>query len=201
MWAIESRRSGGLLLLAPGSSTATEPQVPRWETGKELLTEEEPSSIFGVPVEMNALRVPAKLALVVLLATGCVQRVLQVPVPYRVRADAGPATLSCARMELTDLGFVFTEEPAARNALGQRGTGRGSRENALEFVRLELSGEGNRQVLQLTIGTTNRRSILEPDALPLEIGSLASPSRQSIEEVDELMARCQRPPFSVSMGG
>ena len=44
----------------------------------------------------------------------------------------------------------------------------------MEFVRLELSGEGNRQVLELTIGMTNRRSILEPEALPLEIGSLMS---------------------------
>jgi len=149
---------------------------------------------------MNALHVPAKLALVVLLATGCVQRVLQVPVPYRTRADAGPETLSCATTVLTDLGFVFPEETDAGNALGRRVTGRGSRRNLLEFVRLKLSGEGNRQILDLTIGVTNRRSAVEPDALPLEIGSLMSPSRQSIDEVDALMARCQRPPFSGGTG-
>lgn len=149
---------------------------------------------------MNALRMPAQLALVVLLATGCVQRVLQVPMPYRTRADAGPTTLSCATTELTDLGFAFTEEPDAGNARGQRVTGRGSRPNSLEFVRLELSGEGDRQILELTIGVTNRRSVLEPDALPLEIGNVMSPSRQSINEVDALMARCQRPPFSGGTG-
>lgn len=143
---------------------------------------------------MTARRLLGALALSVLASTGCAQRFLQVPVPYKTKAEAGPDTWACTVTGLGGLGFVFTEEPEAGDALGRRVTARGTGRNHIEFVRLKLMGdEDDERILEVSLGISTRRTALEPDAT-LAIGSLESPSRQSIQELDELMARCQRSP-------
>ncbi len=148
---------------------------------------------------MKPLRLCATLVVMVLVVAGCAQRFLQVPIPYKTKADAGPETWSCVTMGLADLGFVFSEGLDPEDSLGRRVTARGSGRNHLEFVRLKLSEEDDGQVLEMSLGISTRRTALDPDS-PLAIGSLGSPSRQSIGEVDALMARCQRSPIFGGMG-
>lgn len=138
----------------------------------------------------------ACLVLLVLMTTACLPRVLQVPVAYRMRANASSESLRCAEREFAELGFAFAEEPDTRLALGRRVTRRGTQTRNQEVVRLELSGDDDAQVLLLTLGIATGSGALEPDALPMAVGSLKSPSRQSIKEADDIMARCQASPLS-----
>lgn len=137
----------------------------------------------------------AWLPLLAIITTACFPRGLQVPVAYRIRADASPESLPCAKREFVELGFAFFGEPNPREALGRRVTRRGTRTRRQEVVRLEISGDGDARVLDLAIGIATGRGALEPDALPMAVGSLTSPSRQSMEEADDVMARCQASPF------
>ena len=145
---------------------------------------------------MNMPTTRAWLPLLALMTTACFPRGIQVPVAYRIRADAGSESLPCAKREFAELGFTFVEEPDTRKALGRRVTGRGTRTTSQEILRLELSEDGDAQVLELTLGIATGRGALEPDALPMAFGSLTSPSRQSINEADDVMARCQASPLS-----
>ena len=96
-----------------------------------------------------------------------------------------------------ELGFAFVEEPDTRQARGRRVTRRGTQTRSQEVVRLHLSGDGDAQVLELAIGIATGRGALEPDALPMGLGTLSSPSLlQSINEADDVMARCQASPVS-----
>ena len=143
---------------------------------------------------------PARLLLLLLLpllTAGCLPKGVDIPMAYTTRANASPESLPCAKRKLAALGFQFVEEPDLDDeASATRVTRRGTQTRLQEVVRLELSGEGNRRVLELTLGISRGRGALEPDATPLSIGSLSAPSRQSINEVDDVMARCQRSPLS-----
>ena len=145
---------------------------------------------------MNGPPLSVGLTLVALIASACVPRALQLPMPYTTRADADAETLPCAKTALVDLGFVFEEGPDAARALGRRVTRRGTRDRAQEVVRLELSGKDDRRVLELEIGINNGRGAPDPGTTPKSILSLTSPSRQTIAEVDAIMARCQGSPLS-----
>lgn len=160
-----------------------------------------PRRLVSIDSEARASLPPVKLALLVLLIAGCFPRGVDVPVAYTTRARAGTESLSCAKRELTDLGFQFREERAQDDkATGTRVSRRGTQTRLLEVALLELSGEGDRRILKLTLGVIRGRGSLAPDATPLAVGSLSAPSRQSIREVDEVMARCQRSPMSGGEG-
>lgn len=137
----------------------------------------------------------AWLPLLAIMTAACFPRGIQVPVAYRIRADASSESLPCAKRELADLGFAFVEGPDSRQVLGRRVTRRGTQTRRQEVVRLEISGDGDVQVLELALGIATGRGALEPDALPMAVGSLTSPSRRSMEEADEVMARCQASPL------
>lgn len=143
---------------------------------------------------MIDLRMAAALIFVALASAGCSQRFLQLPVPYKTQAVAGPDTFSCATTGLTGLGFVFVRESTADDAQARRVTARGSGRNHLEYARLKLLEKDGEQLLEVSLGISTRRTALDPDS-PLAFGSLASPSRQSISEIDALIARCQRSPI------
>lgn len=138
----------------------------------------------------------ACLVLLALMTAACLPRGLQVPVAYRMRANASSESLPCAKREFAELGFAFVEDPDTLKAFGRRMTGRGTRTTNQEILRLELSEDGDAHVLLLTLGIATGRGALEPDALPMAVGSLKSPSRQSIKEADDIMARCQASPLS-----
>lgn len=138
----------------------------------------------------------AWLPLLVLMTTACVLRSVQVPVAYRVRADANSESLPCAKREFVELGFAFAGGPDTVKIIGRRVTRRGTRTRNQEVVRLELSGDEDARVLELAIGIATGRGALSPDALPMEIGGLTSPSNRTKKEADDIMARCQGSPLS-----
>ena len=145
---------------------------------------------------MNMPPTRAWLPLLALMTPACFPRGIQIPVAYRIRADASSESLPCAKREFVELGFAFVEEPDTRQARGRRVTRRGTQTRSQEVVRLHLSGDGDALVLELAIGIATGRGALEPDAMPMGLGTLSSPSLQSINEADDVMARCQASPVS-----
>jgi len=145
--------------------------------------------------EINMPSTRAWLPLLALMMTACLPRSVQVPVAYRVRADANSESLPCAKREFAELGFAFTGGPDTVKVIGQRVTRRGTRTRNQEVVRLELSGDEDARVLELAIGIATGRGALSPDALPMPIGGLASPSSRTKKEADDIMARCQASPL------
>ena len=148
---------------------------------------------------MNGPRISVGFTFLALLTTACASpRGFQVPVPYTVRAPAGAESMLCTKTALADLGFVFAEEADADKALGHR-VRRGQ-----EVARIELTEEDNHRVIELSIGITTDSSPLRSDSPRLDEGRvtiayggiLSSPSRRTIAEADNVMARCQGSPLS-----
>lgn len=138
----------------------------------------------------------AAALLAAMVTVGCFPRGVDVPVAYSVRANADNRSLPCAKERLTDLGFRFDPEYERDDgAVATRVTRRGSRVPLQELLRLNLVGEDDRPVLLLELGVNRGRAVFDPKGKLFNLANLGAPSRHSIDEVDEVMARCQRSPL------
>ena len=131
---------------------------------------------------MNMSPTRSWLPLLALMTTACMPRGVNVTVPYRIRANASLESLPCAKRKFAELGFAFVEEADTRQALGQRMTSRGTRTNNQEVVRLYLPGDGDAQVLELTLGIATGPGAMGPGAMAMELLTLTFPSPQSKKE-------------------